>query len=93
MATNIPPHNLREIASAVIYIIDNPMRIEGSPEDREGAGFPTGGIIRGVEGVRNAYLTGRGIVRINAKAYIEEQKNGKEAILIKRYPTWSIRPT
>lgn len=87
MATNIPPHNLREIASAIIYIIDNP---ECESKDLlkivKGPDFPTGGIIRGVEGIRNAYITGRGIVRINAKAYIEEQKNGKEAILIKEIP-------
>ena len=87
MATNIPPHNLREIANAIIYIIDNP---ECESKDLlkivKGPDFPTGGIIRGVEGIRNAYITGRGIVRINAKAYIEEQKNGKEAILIKEIP-------
>jgi len=87
MATNIPPHNLREIANAVMYIIDSP---ECESKDLlkivKGPDFPTGGIIRGVEGIRNAYMTGRGIVRINAKAYIEEQKNGKEVILIKEIP-------
>lgn len=87
MATNIPPHNLKEVSSAIIYIIDNP---ECESKDLlkivKGPDFPTGGIIKGIEGIRNAYTTGRGILRVNAKAYIEEGKNGKEAIIIKEIP-------
>ena len=87
MATNIPPHNLREVAEAVVYVIDTP---DCEPKDLlkkiKGPDFPTGGIIRGTEGIKNAYTTGRGIIRVSAKAFIEEQKNGKEAIIIKEIP-------
>ncbi|MCX5679254.1 MAG: DNA gyrase subunit A [Candidatus Omnitrophica bacterium] len=87
MATNIPPHNLREIAEAVMFVIDNP---GCDPKDLlkrvKGPDFPTGGIIRGTEGIKNAYTTGRGLLKIHAKAFIEEQKNGKEAIIIKELP-------
>ncbi|MDD5436195.1 MAG: DNA gyrase subunit A [Candidatus Omnitrophica bacterium] len=87
MATNIPPHNLKEITDAVMYVIDNP---DCEPKDLlkkvKGPDFPTGGIIRGYEGIKSAYTTGRGRLKIQAKAFIEEQKNGKEAILIKEIP-------
>ncbi|MFH1190332.1 MAG: DNA gyrase subunit A [Candidatus Omnitrophota bacterium] len=87
MATNIPPHNLKEVADAVIHVIEDP---DCEPKDLlkkiKGPDFPTGGIIRGYEGIRNAYLTGRGLLKIHAKAYIEEMKNGKEAIVIKEIP-------
>ena len=87
MATNIPPHNLKEVADAIIFVIDNP---GCGPKDLlkkiKGPDFPTGGIIRGTEGIKNAYTKGRGLIRINAKAFIEEQKNGKEAIIIKEIP-------
>jgi DNA gyrase subunit A len=87
MATNIPPHNLKEIAEAVMYVIDNP---GCDPKDMlkrvKGPDFPTGGIIRGTEGIKNAYTTGRGLLKVHAKAFIEEQKNGKEAIIIKELP-------
>lgn len=87
MATNIPPHNLKEVAEAIIYIIDTP---DCEPKDLlkkiKGPDFPTGGIIRGTDGIKNAYTTGRGIIRVFAKAFIEEQKNGKEAIIIKELP-------
>ncbi|MBU1038061.1 MAG: DNA gyrase subunit A [Candidatus Omnitrophica bacterium] len=87
MATNIPPHNLKEVADAVIHVIEEP---ECEPKDLlkkiKGPDFPTGGIIRGYEGIRNAYLTGRGLLRIHARAFIEEMKSGKEAIVIKEIP-------
>jgi len=87
MATNIPPHNLREIAEAVMFVIDNP---DCEPKELlkkvKGPDFPTGGIIRGTEGIKNAYTTGRGLLKVHAKAFIEEQKNGKEAIIIKELP-------
>ncbi len=87
MATNIPPHNLKEITDAVIHVIDNP---DCEPKDLlkkvKGPDFPTGGIIRGYEGIKSAYMTGRGRLKINAKAFIEEQKSGKEAIIIKEIP-------
>ncbi|OGW85016.1 MAG: DNA gyrase subunit A [Omnitrophica bacterium RIFCSPLOWO2_01_FULL_45_10] len=87
MATNIPPHNLREVIEAVTFVIDNP---DCEPKDllkkMKGPDFPTGGIIRGFEGIRDAYTTGRGLVRIYAKAFIEVEKNSKEAIIIKEIP-------
>ena len=87
MATNIPPHNLKEITEAVMFVIDNP---GCDPKDLlkkvKGPDFPTGGIIRGTEGIKNAYTTGRGLLKVHAKAFIEEQKNGKEAIIIKELP-------
>lgn len=87
MATNIPPHNLKEIAEAVTFVIDNP---GCDPKDLlkkvKGPDFPTGGIIRGTEGIKSAYTTGRGLLKVHAKAFIEEQKNGKEAIIIKELP-------
>jgi DNA gyrase subunit A len=87
MATNIPPHNLREVAEAVSFVIDNPVC---EPKDLlkkvKGPDFPTGGIIRGYDGIKNAYATGRGILKVSAKAFIEEQKSGKEAIIIKEIP-------
>lgn len=87
MATNIPPHNLREVAEATIYVIDNPeCDVKDLLKKIKGPDFPTGGIIRGIEGIRSAYTTGRGILRVNAKAFIEEGKNSKEAIIIKEIP-------
>ena len=87
MATNIPPHNLKEITDAVTFVIDTP---DCEPKDLlkkvKGPDFPTGGIIYGVEGIRNAYTTGRGLLKIHAKAVVEEQKNGKESIVIKEIP-------
>ncbi|MFA5500126.1 MAG: DNA gyrase subunit A, partial [Candidatus Omnitrophota bacterium] len=87
MATNVPPHNLTEIAEAVMFVIDDP---SCDPKDLlkkvKGPDFPTGGIIRGYEGIKNAYTTGRGLLKVHAKAFIEEQKNGKEMIVVKELP-------
>jgi DNA gyrase subunit A len=77
MATNIPPHNLSEIADAVRYVIDNPdCTIEDLMEIVHGPDFPTGGTILGREGIRAAYSTGRGRVVIRAKAFVEESARG-----------------
>jgi len=87
MATNIPPHNLRETVDAVMFVIDNPdCDAKDLLKKIKGPDFPTGGIIRGTEGIKNAYTKGRGLIRIHAKAFIEEGKNGKEAIIIKELP-------
>lgn len=87
MATNIPPHNLNEVIDAIIYYIDKP---KATPEDiikiLKAPDFPTGGIIYGYEGVRDAYLTGRGRVVVRAKANIEVQKNDRENIVITEIP-------
>src|SRR5687767_4659092 len=88
MATNIPPHNLREAISATIAFIDNPqITVEELIRDHiKGPDFPTGGIILGHQGIRDAYETGRGRVRLRAKAHIEDIGRGKEAIIVTELP-------
>ena len=87
MATNIPPHNLREIVSGIKAVIADPnitneelIKFVTAPD------FPTGGIIYGYEGVRNAYTTGRGKILVRAKANVEVNKQGKESIVITELP-------
>jgi DNA gyrase subunit A len=88
MATNIPPHNMREVVNGLIAMIENPeievtelMKYVTAPD------FPTGGIIYGYEGVRLAHLTGRGKVVIRARALVEvTQKNGRESIIVTELP-------
>ncbi|MCX6831926.1 MAG: DNA gyrase subunit A [candidate division Zixibacteria bacterium] len=87
MATNIPPHNLREIVDALTLVIDNPEA--GELEllmAVSGPDFPTGGIIYGRKGIRDAYLTGRGKLVVRARASIERMKNGKENIVVSEIP-------
>jgi DNA gyrase subunit A len=87
MATNIPPHNLRETVDAVIAYIEDPsIDIEGLMKHVKGPDFPTGGIIVGTSGIRDAYATGRGRVRIQARAHIEPLSQGKEAIVVTELP-------
>jgi DNA gyrase subunit A len=87
MATNIPPHNLREVINATIAYIDNPaIDIEGLMKHIKGPDFPTAGIILGREGIREAYATGRGRVRLQGKAHIEPVGQGKEAIIVTELP-------
>jgi DNA gyrase subunit A len=87
MATNIPPHNLRETVSAVIAYIDNPeIDVAGLMRHMKGPDFPTGGIILGSAGIREAYETGRGRVRVQARAHIEPIGQGKEAIIVTELP-------
>ena len=87
MATNIPPHNLREVIDATVAYIDDPaISIEGLMAHVKGPDFPTGGIILGHEGIRDAYHTGRGRVRVQAKAHIEPLSHGKEAIVVTELP-------
>ena len=87
MATNIPPHNLREVIDATIAYIDDPdMEVEGLMRHIKGPDFPTGGIILGRAGIKDAYETGRGRVRIQARAHIEPLKQGKEAIVVTELP-------
>jgi len=87
MATNIPPHNLRETAAATIAYIDNPeIDVDGLLQHLRGPDFPTGGIILGVGGIRDAYATGRGRVRVQARAHIEPLSQGKEAIVVTELP-------
>jgi DNA gyrase subunit A len=87
MATNIPPHNLREVIGATIAYIEDPeMDVAGLMQHVKGPDFPTGGIILGHSGIRDAYETGRGRVRVQAKAHIEPLKQGKEAIVVTELP-------
>src|SRR5437868_14701019 len=87
MATNIPPHNLPEVIGATIaYIDDQDIDSEGLLKHIKGPDFPTGGIILGRAGVREAYETGRGRVRVQARAHIEPLSHGKEAIVVTELP-------
>src|SRR5664279_2630880 len=87
MATNIPPHKLREVIAATIAYIDDPaIDVEGLMKYIKGPDFPTAGTILGREGIRDAYATGRGRVRVQAKAHIEPIGQGKEAIIVTELP-------
>ncbi len=88
MATNIPPHNLKEIIDAVIALIKKPtMSIEDLIAMIPGPDFPTAGFIYGREGIRDAYRTGRGILQLRAKAFIEKKEKGnREWIIISELP-------
>ncbi|HEX4691727.1 MAG TPA: DNA gyrase subunit A [Solirubrobacteraceae bacterium] len=87
MATNIPPHNLREtIAATVAYIDDPDIDVDGLIKHMKGPDFPTGGVILGFGGIREAYETGRGRVRVRARAHTEDIGNGKEAIIVTELP-------
>jgi DNA gyrase subunit A len=87
MATNIPPHNLGEVIDATIAYIENPtIDVEGLMRHIKGPDFPTAGTILGRDGIREAYATGRGRVRVQAKAHIEPIGQGKEAIIVTELP-------
>ncbi|NEX21398.1 DNA gyrase subunit A [Thiorhodococcus mannitoliphagus] len=88
MATNIPPHNLREVIDACLAIIENPLvTIEELIEIVPGPDFPTAGLINGVRGIREAYRTGRGRVVMRARTITEVQKrSGREAIVVTEIP-------
>jgi DNA gyrase subunit A len=87
MATNIPPHNLGEICDAVVATVEDP-EITGADLMRlvPGPDFPTAGFVLGREGIRQAYETGKGLVRVRARAHIEEYKKDREAIIITEVP-------
>jgi DNA gyrase subunit A len=87
MATNIPPHNLREVVSATIaYVADPSIDVDGLMKHIKGPDFPTAGTILGREGIRDAYATGRGRIRVQAKAHVEPIGQGKEAIIVTELP-------
>jgi DNA gyrase subunit A len=87
MATNIPPHNLREVVDATVAYLENPsVTSEELMEHVRGPDFPTGGIILGRTGIREAYETGRGRVRVQARAHTEPLTYGKEAIVVTELP-------
>jgi len=88
VATNIPPHNLREIVSGTVALINNPdITIEELMRHIQGPDFPTAGFINGRDGIISAYKTGRGIVRMRARAMIERNaRNEKESIVVTELP-------
>jgi DNA gyrase subunit A len=87
MATNIPPHNLGEAIDAVVAYIDDPdIDVKGLMRHIKGPDFPTGGIIVGRGGIREAYETGRGRVVIRGRAHVEPLRQGKEAIIVTEMP-------
>ena len=91
MATNVPPHNLGELVSALTYMIDNyhqvdEITVEDLLEYLPGPDFPTGGVIVGSEGIRQAYSTGRGRIVLRGLAHIEELKGGRYRIVITEIP-------
>jgi DNA gyrase subunit A len=87
MATNIPPHNLREVVDGLIKIIDNPdVTIDELIKVIPGPDFPTRGYIYGRSGIREAYTTGRGIITLRAKAHVEKMRGGREAIIVTELP-------
>ncbi len=87
MATNIPPHNLREVVNGIIALIDDPdIDLPGLMEYVKGPDFPTGGIIMGRSGIRAAYATGRGKITLRGRAEIVEKKNGRFEIIVTEIP-------
>ena len=91
MATNIPPHNLRELTDAIIFLIDNYETMDDIPLEElmkliPGPDFPTGGIIVGREGIESAYGTGKGRLVVRGMAHIEEGKSGRHEIIITEIP-------
>src|SRR4051795_10351109 len=87
MATNIPPHNLRETIAAVKAFIDDPdIDVPGLMRHFKGPDFPTGGMILGLTGIRDAFETGRGRIRVRARAHSEPLAQGKEAIIVTELP-------
>ncbi len=87
MATNIPPHNLTEVIDGICYVIDNPeAEMDEICQFIKGPDFPTGGVIMGRSGIRAAYATGRGKIKVRAKTEIVELPNGKSQILITEIP-------
>jgi DNA gyrase subunit A len=87
MATNIPPHNLKETIAATIAFIDNPdIDVPGLMQHMKGPDFPTGGVILGLSGIRDAYETGRGRVRVRARAQFEQIRGNRESIVVTELP-------
>ena len=86
MATNIPPHNLSEVVGAVKAYIENPeIDLAGLMKHVKGPDFPGGGMMS-AEGIRDAYASGRGSVRVRARAHIEPLRGGKEAVIVSELP-------
>lgn len=96
MATNIPPHNLREVASGVVYLLDNPdvddaTLLDALLERITGPDFPTNGLIVGTEGISDAYRTGRGSIRMRGVVEVEEDTKGRTTLVITELP-YQVNP-
>ena len=86
-ATKIPPHNVTEVCDALTALIDDPeMTVDALMEHIKAPDFPTGGVIHGMAGVRRAYRTGQGIVQLRARTHVEEQRDGRERIIVTEIP-------
>ena len=87
MATSIPPHNLTEITKGLIFLLENP---EGTTEELmdcvKGPDFPTGGIIQGKSGIKEAYTTGKGLIKVRGKTFMEGEEDEKQKIIISEIP-------
>jgi DNA gyrase subunit A len=87
MATKIPPHNLSEVIDGLVSLIDNPsIETEGLMEHIKGPDFPTAGLIMGMDGLKDAYETGRGKIKMRARAHIETNKRGRNSIVVTEVP-------
>ena len=87
MATNVPPHNLTEVINGCLKLVENPdSTIDDLIQEISGPDFPTGGTIDGRSGIYEAYKTGRGIIHIRSNTSIEEDKNGKQSLIINEIP-------
>jgi DNA gyrase subunit A len=87
MATNMPPHNLGEVTKGIVAMIDEPeINVEKLMKHVKGPDFPTGGLIVGFGGIRDAYRTGRGKITVRGRAHIEQLRGGKSAIIITELP-------
>jgi DNA gyrase subunit A len=87
MSTNIPPHNLAEVVRAAIHLLDNPeCTVEDLMVHLPGPDFPTGGIIVGVQGIKDAYTNGRGRVVMRARVYKESRRSGREQLVVTEIP-------
>ena len=86
-ATKLPPHNVCEVADAIAAYIEDPeISIDGLMEHIKAPDFPTGGVIYGIQGVRQAYRSGRGMVYVRARTHIEEKRDGRESIIVTEIP-------
>ena len=87
MATNMPPHNLTEVVNGMVHLVDNPdCTVDDLMEHVKAPDFPTGGVIHGIEGVRDAFHTGRGRIVMRGRARFEETKTGREMIIVEEIP-------
>ena len=87
MATNIPPHNIGELVDGMVSFIENPkIKLDDLMKHIKGPDFPTGGLIMGIEGIRQAYETGRGIIQVRARAHFEQTKGARQRIVVTEIP-------